>query len=212
MDSKYYYKALALAYVRGKLPDLEPVDDDRILKAARENGLRLHRFKRTTELPRVKKVLGVLKSFAPHSLLDIGSGRGAFLWPLLDEFSELNVTAVDVLKHRVEEINAVRLGGFSNLQAEHLNADELTWQDDFFDAVTVLEVLEHVENPESVARQVLRVAGSVVIASVPAKEDDNPGHVRLFTPDSLTALFMNAGAANVSIAHVPNHMIAVVRP
>jgi hypothetical protein len=32
-------------------------------------------------LPRVRKVLGVLRGVHPANLLDVGSGRGAFLWP-----------------------------------------------------------------------------------------------------------------------------------
>ena len=48
-----------------------------VLELARERKLRLHRFKRTAGLPRVRRVLGALKGFAPETLLDVGSGRGA---------------------------------------------------------------------------------------------------------------------------------------
>ena len=43
------------------------------------------------------------------------SGRGAFLWPLLDEFPHLLVTAIDEDPIRARDIQAVRLGGIAVL-------------------------------------------------------------------------------------------------
>jgi 2-polyprenyl-3-methyl-5-hydroxy-6-metoxy-1,4-benzoquinol methylase len=212
MDNEHYYRELALAYVRGKCPDLAVLDDVELLERGRARGLRLHRFKRTAGLPRVRRVIGALKGFAPASLLDIGSGRGTFLWPLIDELGELTVTAVDVLEHRVDDINAVGQGGVGRLSAVCRGAEDLSWHDDCFDAVTVLEVLEHVADPTVVAAQVVRLAKRVAIATVPAKEDDNPGHVRLFSGESLAELFNSVGAADVRIEHVLNHIVAVVQP
>ena len=59
------------------------------LDRARSHGraCKLHKFKRIDELPRVRRVIGMLRgALRPTSLLDVGSGRGAFLWPLLDAF------------------------------------------------------------------------------------------------------------------------------
>ncbi len=212
MDPDHYYTAFALSYVRGKFPELIVLDDERLFAAAEERGIRLHRFKHTAGLPRVRRVLGALKGFAPKTLLDVGSGRGVFLWPLLDEIPSVQVTAIDLLQHRVDDINAVRRGGVDRVEAKLQGAEDLPWSKSSFDAVTILEVLEHVEDPAPVAAQVLRVASRVVIATVPAKADDNPEHIRLFTRDSLAALFRDAGAAEVRIEHVLNHMVAVVTP
>ena len=57
-----------------------------ILKIGIDKGLKLHRFKRTIALPRVVKVIGILKGIQPLNLLDIGTGRGVFLHPFLDVF------------------------------------------------------------------------------------------------------------------------------
>src|SRR5687768_8078680 len=82
-----YFTRLAAAYVRGKLGrDAPRVSHDELIAAGLAGGLRLHKFKRSTELPRVRKVLGLLRGLSPASLLDVGSGRGTFLWPLLDAF------------------------------------------------------------------------------------------------------------------------------
>ncbi len=124
------YSRLAAAFVRGTLhhiPECDPALFDTPLDRLNEaqcaaliqlgqlRDLRLHRFKRTMGLPRVAKVLGVLKGVQPTELLDIGSGRGAFLWPLLDTFPQLPVTALDTLAYRIADLQAVRAGGVATL-------------------------------------------------------------------------------------------------
>jgi hypothetical protein len=108
--------------VRGKLRQITAVDpalldaplaslgDDQLemlIRLGRAHELRLHRFKRTMGLARVAKVLGALKGINPAELLDIGSGRGAFVWPLLDAFPWLPVTTLDTLDYRVADLQAV---------------------------------------------------------------------------------------------------------
>src|SRR5687768_10010364 len=105
------YEALAAAFVRGSRPDAPALPDDALLAWGRAEGLRLHKFKETT-LPRVDRVLGWLRGLQPASLLDVGSGRGAFLWPLLAAFPELPVTAVDPHPVRARDLRAVSAGGF----------------------------------------------------------------------------------------------------
>ena len=65
-----------------------------------------HYFKAKEDLPRVKSVLGFLQGVIPagqcKTLLDVGSGRGAFLFPLLRDFPTLEVTSIDILPHRIE--------------------------------------------------------------------------------------------------------------
>lgn len=74
------YRELALAYARRMLPVADvPTDEEALLAQARAAGLKLHRFKRTLDLPHVRAVLGVLRRLAPESLVDFGSGRGVFL-------------------------------------------------------------------------------------------------------------------------------------
>lgn len=207
-----YFTRLAAAFVRGKMSGLSPnLSSEELIKAGLAGGLRLHTFKRNAELPRVRKVLGILQGIRPESLLDIGSGRGTFLWPLLDAFSHLNVTAIDLNPVRVADINAVRAGGISNLQALQMDAHRIELEDDCVEVVTALEVLEHISSPESAAAEAVRVARKFVVASVPSKEDDNPEHIQLFDKRGFESLFLSAGARSVKIEYVLNHMIAVAR-
>lgn len=210
-DERYYLEPLA-AFVRGKRPDAPALDDEGLLAWARAEGLRVHRFKRSAELPRVKRVIGILRSLAPADLLDVGSGRGVFLWPLLDAFPHLPVTSLEVDERRASDLVAVREGDYARLGVVCADVREATLDDGAADVVTVLEVLEHLPDPIRAARNALRMARRAVVVSVPSKPDDNPEHIQLFSKASLEALLLEAGAARVSVEFVLNHMIAVARP
>lgn len=106
-----YIQRLADAYRRGyelKYAGLENPPE-----------MKMHYFKVKEDLPRVQVVLsflqGVVSAGLCDSLLDVGSGRGVFLFPLLREFPELNVTSVDILPHRVELLDCISKGGVENL-------------------------------------------------------------------------------------------------
>ena len=203
-----YFTALAAAWVRGRHPDLARPTDEATVAAALEQEVRLHRFKRSSLLPRVQRVLGLLRGFAPESLLDVGSGRGAFLWPLLDAMPGLAVTAIDVLDHRVDDIAAVAEGGYPNLRARLEDVERLDEQD-AYDVGTILEVLEHLPQPARAMRALLKACRRAVIATVPSKADDNPEHRHLFDGAQLKAMFSEAGARRVDVDYVLNHIVVV---
>lgn len=124
-----YFTDLAAAFVRGRRPDLvvdgletRPTDSE-VVALGIAAGLRLHKFKRNTDLPRVKRVLGALRGILPATLLDVGSGRGTFLWPLLDAFVEMPVTAIDLDPQRASDLDAVRRGGIERLTARQMDAE-----------------------------------------------------------------------------------------
>ena len=140
------------------LEELSEAQLDALIAAGLAAGLRLHRFKRTMGLPRVRKTLGALRGLAPESLLDVGSGRGAFLWPLLDSFPALPVTTLDLLAHRVADMDAVRAGGVWRLHPVLGDATAMPFEDRAFDGVTALEVLEHIPDAGRALAECCRVA------------------------------------------------------
>ena len=203
-----HYLDLAAADCRGRLGD-SGLDDGAAVAAGEAAGLRLHRFKRTAELPRVRRVIGALRALAPGSLLDIGTGRGAFLWPLIDAMPEMRVLAVDRLAHRVADLAAVAAGGLDQLSAARMDATRLAVATASVDVVTILEVLEHLPAPRDAAREAMRAARRAVVATVPSHEDDNPEHIQLFDGAGLERMFRDAGARRVTIDHVRGHIAMV---
>lgn len=57
----------------------------------------------------------MLRSLVSEGLLDVGSGRGTFPWPLLDDFSDLTVTAIDEDLIRSRDFQAAWLEGIGIL-------------------------------------------------------------------------------------------------
>lgn len=225
-----YFQPVASAFIRGKLqqspvrtarPDLfekeliELADTDQqtLIDLGRQYELPLHRFKvkMDTALPRVRKVLGILKGLQPETLLDIGSGRGAFIWPLLHDFPFLPVTCVDILDFRVADIMAANHGGMTQLTAQQASALSLPFADHSFDTVTMLEVLEHIPDTARALAEVCRVARRFLILSVPSKEDNNPEHIHLFNQDTLRQQLSDQGATRISFNYVLNHMLIIAR-
>ena len=221
---EHYEKDFAAAYVRGyakrKDPGLLPgtlletslaelTDEEAaaIIRAGSEAGLRMYHFKKKEPLPRVRAVMGMLKGFQPENLLDVGSGRGVFLLPFLKEFSQVPVTSVDLLPHRVEMLQCLGSGGIETLAA--LRQDICGWEmdADAFDVVTMLEVLEHIPDVQGAVNAAVRLARRYVVASVPSKQDDNPEHIHLLTKDKLTELFAKAGCDRLHFSGVNGHLI-----
>lgn len=210
LDAHRLHLDLAAAWVRGRRPDLaaDGPDDATLVARGRAAGLRVHRFKRTA-LPRVRRVVGALRALAPAELLDVGSGRGTGLWPLLEALPGVPVLAVDLDPRRVADLQALAAGGEARLRAVVGDVEALDLEDGAVDGATALEVLEHVERPERAARELLRVARRFVVATVPSQPDDNPEHRRLFTAEALAELLRGAGARRVTVDHVLDHRVAV---
>jgi ubiquinone/menaquinone biosynthesis C-methylase UbiE len=210
IDDATHYLTLAGAYARGALGE-PALDDHTAVARGDERGLKLHRFKRIAQLPRVRAVIGALRGFAPDRVIDLGSGRGVFVWPLLDSMPALSIVAVDQLDHRALLFEHVRRGGIARIAGVRADITRLPFAAASTPIVTALEVLEHLpdDGPELAVRETMRVATTAVIASVPSHEDGNPDHVHLFDAARLKELFLAAGARRVATEHVPSHIILV---
>jgi 2-polyprenyl-3-methyl-5-hydroxy-6-metoxy-1,4-benzoquinol methylase len=217
-----YDTTMMAAYVRGvvkgsgplfeaPLEKLSEEDCLRLLATGRERALKIHYFKRHESLPRVKAAMGFLRGIQPESLLDVGSGRGVFLFPFMREFPWVPVTSLDILEKRVALLNAIHDGGVENLTA--LNASICDWDapDGSFDVITLLEVLEHIPEVQAAVRNAVRLARRYVVVTVPSKPDDNPEHIHLLTKPVLTALFHGAGCENLRFDGVPGHLFMVAK-
>lgn len=201
-----YFNELACAFVRGRL-----ANESATLTDGLQAGLRLHKFKVNTDLPRVQRVIGVMRGLGPDKLLDVGSGRGTFLWPLLASFPTISVTAIEVSEQRATDLAAVRSGGVSRLTVVRMDAQKMGFAPRSFDVVTMLEVLEHMPDPPAALRCAVAAARRFVVLSVPSVPDDNPEHLHLFTPDELRRMADEAGGIRTTVEHVLNHRIALIR-
>jgi ubiquinone/menaquinone biosynthesis C-methylase UbiE len=86
-----------------------------------------------------------------HDILDLGCGEGITLERLLKKFPGRNINGIDVLPENIEICQSFKL------PARLGNTYSLDLPDSSQDVVLLLEVIEHLSDPESAIREVYRV-------------------------------------------------------
>lgn len=126
---------------------------------------------------RLLKLIGINYMESSHKLLDLGSGDGSF---------------VNVCKEY--GIDAVGLDGSSN--EINFENDKLKYENETFDIVTLVSVIEHIGNPSNILREIFRVLkkkGVLIIVTPNFKYSyrsfyDDPTHLRPYTNKSIGSL------------------------
>lgn len=194
------------------LCDLSDAEQTELIEYGERLGIKLYYFKNSDrQLPRVNEVLGFLKGIYFESLLDVGSGRGVFLLPFLDEFPYVQVTSIDILDKRINLLSDLSNGGIDQLNVKKADICEQPYPDKSVDIVTLLEVLEHIPNVEKAIQSAVNMARKFVVVTVPSKEDDNPEHIHLLTKDKLTSYFNACGVKKLSFGGVPGHLFMIAK-
>jgi ubiquinone/menaquinone biosynthesis C-methylase UbiE len=107
----------------------------------------------------------LLESARPASILDVGCGEGV----LTEQWARAiagPVVGIDLDDPKLRE-EWERRRSLPNLEFRAGVADALPYGDGEFEAVTAMEVLEHVPDPEAVLSEMRRVASRWVLVSVP---------------------------------------------
>jgi ubiquinone/menaquinone biosynthesis C-methylase UbiE len=108
-----------------------------------------------------------------RTVLDIGCGRGAF-----KVFKEYETTGIDVFQENIRR--AEENGNYAHLIQGDVR--QLSFDDKSFDAVTCIEVIEHLtkEEGQKLLREIERIAKKVIVITTPwgfdslPKRKDNP--------------------------------------
>ena len=221
-----YYQRFSSAMVRGEvgeqypghvlfskyLEDLTEEEHVQLFEIGEKHNLKLTFFQRVEPLPETVKVLDILRGISPDNVLDIGCGRGAFIWRLLDEYRNLSITAIDKEPQRIEKLESVIKGGIVNLSAKVMDARKM---EDFpreaFDVTTALKVLEYVDEVEEAVAELCRVTKRFVIVQFPAHKDNNPEKKHFFTPEKMIELFKANDVMQIRMEKMSNYHILVAR-
>lgn len=138
-----------------------------------------------------------------QKVLDIASGDGLFLGSLAQE--GVQAVGIDISE---EGIRKCKEKGLNVVMAD-VACDPLPFHDEEFDVVTMLDVLEHLYDPEQLVREAARVSKRYIIISVPnfnslparlqvvfgrVPENNKPnkGHVFWFNYKNLCSMLNNA--------------------
>ncbi|HEY2725117.1 MAG TPA: methyltransferase domain-containing protein [Pseudonocardiaceae bacterium] len=132
-----------------------------------------------------------------RSVLEVGAGLGEFAEQLTG-LDRLVVTDVDP---EAVALMRKRFTGRPEVQVRQLDVEQGLELDEPVDTVVTINTLEHIEDDAQTLRSLARlvVPGGTIVAWVPGYQqlygdfDRKVGHVRRYTPATLTASFRAAG-------------------
>jgi ubiquinone/menaquinone biosynthesis C-methylase UbiE len=102
----------------------------------------------------------------PERLLDVGSGRGIISLELHDIVKEIH--GIEYSEKNLSEANQFRQEtGKGNVHFYRADGKKLPFEDNYFDMVICSQVLEHIENPREVVKEIMRVSKNKVLVDVP---------------------------------------------
>jgi SAM-dependent methyltransferase len=169
------------------------------------------------DLPKKLAVDDIKTTVPPdRRILEVGFGTGEVLKRLL-RAGYSDIFGTELSRNMVERLAAER----PYLRERLFQTDDPRAVDGA-EVVLCFEVLEHVKDPQELAR---RIPGSVLYASVPNPNrwyhaltgryegwDYPPNHLHRFTRDDLQRLLVEAGYSSVSIETMPMRAVDVLMP
>ncbi|QBI20887.1 class I SAM-dependent methyltransferase [Egibacter rhizosphaerae] len=189
-------------------PEIEIRDSEQLPLMSRVEGVYLDRFGDAWDYQadawkRLSRVFERLDSGG--DILDVGAGSGQFANCLAWSEQFASVTTID----------ATRFGKYieldDSIQYHEMSVGEMAFEDDAFDVVTCMEVLEHVPEEifEPAIAELRRVCRGQLVITVPYREPEpiSETHVRRFEDEDFLRLFPNAEFAILRRPRKPWMMI-----
>ncbi len=148
----------------------------------------------------MKDLRRFVSSLNPDNVLDVGCGEGYIASYIKSSFPEIDMVCSDISKECVKKARSA----CSNMGFAISDGRSLGFRSKSFDLVICLEVLEHLERPEKVVKELRRVSRKGVIVSVPNEPlwrisniarlaylkdmGNTPGHIQHFNKNKLGTL------------------------
>ncbi len=155
---------------------------------------------------RLRTVIEALKKLGPTAVVDLGCGNGAALDEVSRHLPAAQLAGVDLSPAQIEA-NSVREPSI-RWQCADLDG-EVTFADDFigaFDAVTALEVIEHLDHPTDFlanARSLAKPAGGYLVLSTQSgklrETERRVGHRQHFAVPEMNTLLRDCGWRPIQI-------------
>lgn len=146
-------------------------------------------WRRIGAIGKVENIIELSKGFHFHKVIDVGAGDGNIL-SLLSERKFCNdFTAVEISDSAIEQIKKKNIRGLS--QIKQFDGYKLPFEDKEFDLAICSHVIEHVEYPRMLLREIKRISKHQIL-EVPIdfsfqvdkkfKHYYAYGHINIYTP------------------------------
>jgi SAM-dependent methyltransferase len=140
------------------------------------------------------------------SIMDIGCSSGSFLRLLRSRFADYSIVGADCVRAPLERLSR----SIPGIPLLHFDLLKCPWPDESFDALVLLNVLEHIEDDLSAARQALRILrpGGFAVIEVPAGPglydvyDQELMHFRRYRMPDLLNTLRTAGFEIIDRSHL----------
>lgn len=173
-----------------------------------QKGISRNVLQRMWHFGKLNAVARLMDKSAPGSLLDVGCAGGWFIYELKKRFPSVTRAAgIDVYEQAV----AYASGKYRDIEFVQADAHRLPFPEESFDAIVCTEVLEHVENPETVLEEIKRVMKPGGLAVIEMDTGNvffnsvwwlwkkwvgnvwNDAHIQVFTMEKLKKMILKTG-------------------
>jgi len=118
-----------------------------------DNAIRKNILQRFWHFKRFTQAKKYLKTVDTVSILDIGCNSGTFTKQIYNVFPKSKIFGIDVSKKAI----AYAKQKYTSINFQVAKAEELPFKSNTFDLVTCFEVLEHVDEPKRIIKEIKRV-------------------------------------------------------
>lgn len=143
----------------------------------------------------VNRIDWFIKNIYGEKILDIGCSNGLLIY-LLSQINSYELHGIDICKESIENAiinNKNNIG--KNVFLKIKDAENLDYNNNYFDCVVMGEVLEHVNNQNIVLEQVKRVLKKfgILLLSIPDNGKLSVNHKRSYTDKSIKEIIESFG-------------------
>ena len=142
----------------------------------------------------IKDIIKYCDKASVKNILDVGCGNGVKSVLLANYFSNAKLLGIDFTDEGIKKANA----NYSKVSNIHFDkADIFEMQTEKYDMVSCLEVLEHIEDWQSILKKICDISSKYVLISVPTGRmrdyEKYVGHLRNFKKGEIENFMENNG-------------------